>query len=54
MIGCPTCPLYLWIGIGLNSSSRGAFKKSASLTVYLVLIKVKAFAPESARAKIKT
>ena len=54
VIGCPTYLLYPSIGIGLGSSSRGAFKKLASFTVYLVLIKVKAFAPKLARAEVKT
>ena len=54
IIGCPTYPLYPQIGIGLGSSSSGAFKKSASFIAYLVLIKAKAFTPESARAKVKT
>ena len=54
MIGCPTCLLYPWIGIGLGSSSSGIFKKLASFIVYLVLIKVKVFAPKLARAEVKT
>ena len=48
IMGCPTCPLYLQIGIGLSSSSNNIFKKSASFVAYLVLIKVKAFTPKSA------
>ena len=54
MIGYPTYLLYPWIGIGLGSSSSGIFKKLASFIVYLVLIKVKAFAPKLARAEVKT
>ena len=40
--------------MGLGSSSRNTFKKSASFIVYLVLIKVKAFTPKSAKAEVKT
>ena len=54
VIGCPTCPLYPQIGIGLGSSSYSIFKKSASFIAYLVLIKAKAFTPKSARAEVKT
>ena len=54
VIGRPTYLLYPRIGIGLGSSSRGAFKKLASFAAYLVLIKVKAFAPKLARAEVKT
>ena len=54
IIGCPTYLLYLQIGIGLGSSSSGAFKKLASFIVYLVLIKVKAFTPKLARVEVKT
>ena len=54
VIGRPTYPLYPQIGIGLGSSSRGTFKKLASFVAYLVLIKVKAFTPKLARAKVKT
>ena len=50
----PICLLYLRIEIGLGSSSRGAFKKSASFIAYLVLIKAKAFISELAKAKVKT
>jgi hypothetical protein len=53
MIGYFVCLLYLWIGIGLGSFSKGVFKKSASFTAYLVSIKVKAFVPELAKAKVK-
>ena len=54
VIGRPTYLLYLQIGIGLGSSSKDVFKKLASFVAYLVLIKVKAFTPKLARAKIKT
>ena len=54
MIGFPTCLLYLWIGIGVGSFSKGVFKKSASFTAHLVSIKVKAFAFKLAKAKVKT
>ena len=54
IIGCPTYLLYPQIGISLGSSSKGAFKKSASFIAYLVLIKVKAFTPKLARAEVKT
>ena len=54
VIGYPSYLLYLRIGIGLGSSFRGTFKKLASFIVYLVLIKVKAFTPKSARAEVKT
>ena len=54
LIGCPTYPLYLWIGIGLGSSSSSIFKNLASFIAYLVLIKVKAFTPELARVEVKT
>ena len=54
VIGCPICLLYLWIGIGLGSFFKGAFKKSASFVVYLVLIKAKAFAFKLAKAEVKT
>jgi len=46
--------LYLRIGIGLGSSLRGVFKKSASFTAHWVSIKVKAFTPELAKAEVKT
>ena len=54
VIGGPIRPLYPRIGIGLGSSSIGAFKKSASFTAYWVLIKARAFAPELAKAEVKT
>jgi hypothetical protein len=54
IIGCFTRPLYPRIGIGLGRSSTGAFRKSASFTAHWVSIKVKAFAPESAKAEVKT
>jgi hypothetical protein len=54
VIGGPTRLLYLRIGIGLGSSSRGAFKKSASLIAQFMSIKVKAFASKLAKAEVKT
>ena len=54
MIGCLTYLLYLQIGIGLGSFSKGVFKKSTSFIAYLVLIKVKVFAFKLAKAKVKT
>ena len=42
------------MGIGLGSSLIDAFKKSASFTAHRVSIKVKAFAPELAKAEVKT
>ena len=54
VIDCPTCPLYLQIGIGLGSSSSGAFKKLASFIAYLVLIKAKAFTSKLAKVEVKT
>ena len=54
VMGCPTCLLYLQIGIGLGSSSSSIFKKLASFIVYLVLIKVKVFTPKLARVEVKT
>ena len=54
MIGYPTCPLYPWIGISLDSSSSGIFKKLASFIIYLVLIKVKVFTPKLAKVEVKT
>ena len=54
VIGCPTYPLYLQIGISLGSSSSSAFKKLASFIVYLVLIKAKAFTSKLARVEVKT
>ena len=54
IIGHSTYLLYPQIGIGLGSSSKGAFKKSASFIVYLILIKVKVFTPKLARAEVKT
>jgi len=53
-MGGPICPLYPRIEIGLGSSLRGIFKKLASFIVYCVSIKVKAFALELAKAKVKT
>jgi len=40
--------------MGLDSSSKGTFKKLASFTAHLVLIKVKAFAFKLAKAEVKT
>jgi hypothetical protein len=54
VIGYPTYLLYPRIGIGLGSSSSGAFKKLASFIVYLVLIKVKVFTPKLAKVEDKT
>ena len=54
VIGCPTYPLYLQIGISLGSSSSGVFKKLASFIAYLVLIKAKVFTPKLAKAEVKT
>ena len=54
VIGYSTYLLYLRIGIGLGSSSSGTFRNLASFIVYLVLIKVKVFAPKLARAEVKT
>ena len=54
VIGCPTCLLYPRIGIGLGSSSSGAFKKLASFIAYLVLIKAKVFASKLAKVEVKT
>jgi len=53
-MGGPIYLLYPRIGIGLGSSLRGIFKKSASFTVHWVSIKAKAFTPELAKAKVKT
>jgi len=53
-MGSPIRPLYPRIGIGLGSSLRGAFKKLASFTAHWVSIKVKVFAPELAKAEVKT
>jgi hypothetical protein len=53
-MGGPTRPLYLRIGIGLGSSSRGIFKKSASFIAHFILIKVKEFTPKSAKVEVKT
>jgi len=53
-MGSPIRPLYPWIGIGLGSSLRGAFKKLASFIAYCMSIKAKAFALESAKAEVKT
>ena len=54
IIGYPTYPLYLQIGIGLGSSSKDIFKKSASFIAHLVLIKIKAFTPKLAKVEVKT
>ena len=54
LIGCPTYPLYLRIGISLGSSFSSIFKNLASFIVYLVLIKAKVFTPKLARAEVKT
>ena len=54
VIGYPTYLLYPQIGISLGSSFRGIFKKLVSFTVYLVLIKVKAFVPKLAKVEVKT
>ena len=54
VIGCPIYLLYPQIGISLGSSSSSTFKKLASFIVYLVLIKVKAFAPKLARVEDQT
>jgi len=48
------CPLYPQIGIGLDSSLRGAFKKLASFIAHCVSIKAKAFALELAKAEVKS
>jgi len=53
-MGGPIYPLYPQIGIGLGSSLKGIFKKSASFTAYWVSIKAKAFTLESAKAEVKT
>jgi len=53
-MGGPIRLLYPRIGIGLGSSLKGAFKKLASFTAHCISIKVKAFAPESAKAEVKT
>jgi len=53
-MGSSIHPLYPRIGIGLGSSLRGAFKKSASFIVYYISIKAKAFALELAKAEVKT
>ena len=54
IIGYPTYLLYPQIGINLSSSSRGMFKKSASFTAHLILIKAKVFTPKLAKAEVKT
>jgi hypothetical protein len=54
VIGGPTCLLYPRIEIGLGSSSRGVFKKSASLIAHFVSIKVKVFTLELAKVEVKT
>jgi len=53
-MGGPNHPLYPRIGIGLGSSLRGAFKKSASFIAHYISIKAKAFALELAKAEVKT
>jgi len=53
VIGCLTYLLYLWIGIGVSSFSKGAFKKLANFIIYLVLIKAKVFIFKLAKAKVK-
>jgi len=53
-MGSPIRPLYPQIGIGLGSSLRGIFKKSASFIAHCISIKVKAFAPELAKVEVKT
>ena len=53
VIGGLTCLLYPRIGIGLSSSSRGVFKKSASFIAHFILIKVKAFISKLAKAEVK-
>ena len=50
----PTYPLYPRIRIGLDSSSRGIFKKLASFIAHFILIKVKVFTPKLAKAEVKT
>ena len=54
VIGCPTCPLYPQIEIGLGSSFKGVFKKLASFIAHFILIKVKVFTPKLAKAEVKT
>jgi hypothetical protein len=54
IIGSPTRPLYLQIGISLGSSSRGVFKKLASLIAHFISIKVKAFTLKLAKVEVKT
>jgi hypothetical protein len=54
VIGSPIRPLYPRIGIGLGSSSRGAFKKLASFMAHWVSIKAKAFTLELAKVEVKT
>jgi len=53
-MGGPIRPLYPQIGIGLGSSLRGTFKKLASFIAHYISIKAKAFAPELAKAEVKT
>ena len=53
-MGSPIRPLYPRIGIGLGSSLRGTFKKLASFIAHYISIKAKAFAPELAKAEVKT
>jgi len=54
VIGSPIRPLYPQIGISLGSSLIGVFRKLASFTAYWVSIKAKVFAPELAKAEVKT
>jgi len=53
-MGGPIRLLYPRIGIGLGSSLRGVFKKSASFTAYYMSIKAKVFALELAKIEVKT
>jgi len=53
-MGSPIRPLYPRIEIGLGSSLKSTFKKSASFTAYYISIKAKAFALELAKAEVKT
>jgi len=53
-MGSPIRLLYPRIGIGLGSSLRSAFKKSASLIAHWVFIKAKVFALELAKVEVKT
>jgi len=53
-MGSPIRPLYPRIGISLGSSLRGIFKKLASFIAHYISIKVKVFALELAKVKVKT